>query len=346
MGTSEVELHSYLHKLWRDRWLLLGVFVGVLGVTIALSVLLPDEYMVQTTVLLTPWVSERLDTEAPALFEPPSPEIYKGLAVATDLLAEVLQGVTQSRNLTVEALKRRMQVELIIGGQRPSPSRAALLVATVRGYDPYSITEIARLWAERFIARSQQLLTSITTEMVEFLRAQLSEITQTLATQQEERQRYYQEHPVELWEAELWGLYQRREEILRQLETYHLELQHTRQPAMLQKTIIYLESEAGRLSQEISRKVVLVNEARATLEAMDRHLKVLQETSVAVATRLQQAQMLKAESTANPVRLLEPALVPQEPVTSRKLLYLALGTILGLFLALFVSSLKQYLTPL
>jgi uncharacterized protein involved in exopolysaccharide biosynthesis len=344
-----MELRAYLQRLWLDKWLFLGIFVSVLGATTAISLLfVPEEYATQTTVLLAPWVSERLESDTPPPFELPPPEIYKNLALAQDLLAEVLREVapTSGRPRTIEALKRQMQVELVTVGQRPSPSRSALLIVTVRGRDPRVITKIAQLWAERFRWRSQQLLTSITTEMTEFLRAQLSEVTQALATQQEERQRYYQEHPVELWEAELWGLYQRREEILRQLETYHLELQNTRHPAMLQKTIIYLESEAERLSQEISRKVALINEARATLEAMDRHLEVLQRTSVAVATRLQQAQMLKAESAASPVRLLEPALVPQEPVTSRRLLYLALGTILGLFLALFVSSLKQYLTPL
>lgn len=342
-----MELRVYLQKLWQDKWLALSIFALVLGTTIAISLLfVSEEYAVQTTVLLTPWISERLETPTP--FELPPLEIYKNLALAHDLLAEVSRGVVQTgdRPLTVETLKRWMQVELVMGGQRPSPPRSALLIVTVRGHDPQTITQIAQIWAERFLARSQQLLTSITTEMTEFLKAQLAEVTQTLATHQEERQRYYQEHPVELWEAELWGLYQRREEILRQLEAHRLELQHTRRSETLQKTIAYLESEAQRLSHEISQKIVDTDQARTTLEAMDRRLKVLQGTAVTLATRLQQAQMLKAESAASPVRLLEPALAPQEPVTSRKLLYLALGTIFGLFLALLVSSLKQYLTSL
>lgn len=343
-----MELRVYLQKLWLDKWLVLGIFALVLAVTVISLVFVPEEYAVQTTVLLTPWVSGRLEADTPTPFEPPPPEIYKNLALAQDLLAEVLREVAQTdgRPLTVEALKRHMQVELIIGGQRPSPPRSALLIVMVRGHDPQLITQIAQLWAKHFIARSRQLLQSIITEMAEFLKTQLSAVNQALTAHQEERQRYYQEHPVELWEAELWGFYQRREEILRQLEAYRLELQNTRRPDMLQKAILYLEAEAQQLSQEISRKVAHVSEARTTLEAMDRHVKVFQETAVTVATRLQQAQMLQAESAASPVRLLEPALVPQEPVTSRRLLYLALGTILGLFLALFVSSLKQYLTSL
>jgi uncharacterized protein involved in exopolysaccharide biosynthesis len=344
-----MELRAYLQKLWLDKWLFLGIFVGVLGATTAISLLfVPEEYAVQTTMLLAPWISERLETDTSTPFEPPPPEIYKNLALAQDLLAEVLRDVAQPTGhpLTVEALKRRMHVELVMGGQRPSPPRSALLIVTVRGHDPQVITQIAQLWAERFIARSRQLLTRITTEMTEFLKAQLSEVSQALTFQQEERQRYYQEHPVELWEAELWGLYQRREEILRRLEAYHLELQNTRHPTMLQKTIAYLESEAQRLSQEISQKIAQLDQARSTLEAMDRRSKVLQETAAMLEARFQQAQLWRAESAASPMRLLEPASVPQEPVTSRRLLYLALGTVLGLFLALLVSSLKQYLTSL
>jgi len=231
MKGYEVELRDYIRGLWGEKWIILAVFVVVVGSAVGVSLGLPEQYATKTTLLIAPRVSEQLTAENEPFVGTFSAETYKNLALANDLLQDIIQALdlranprrADSKPLAVESLKRQMRAEVAVGA-----GRFPLLTMTVRGTDPERINRIANKWAELFVQRNIRLLETALAQSYEFINERFAEINEALKAKEEEKKLYQQENPLELLESDLWVLRYRYEDFLSQLQDKRLELQEKR----------------------------------------------------------------------------------------------------------------------
>ncbi len=368
---DELELREYLRRLWGERWLILAVLVASVGVTAGLVLLWPKEYEAKTALLILPRISEQLnpsaqlqidesgfaqlkkETNVTGLF---SPETYQHMALAHDLLQELIRNLDLRENpedpgsppLSVEALKRRVRAEAVAAGP-PSASgfRAPLLTLAVRGKDPERISRIANAWGELVAQRHVEILTATAAQAYDFISAQLTEARNQLQQKQAEAKHHLQQASLEWLTRAVETLQGQYERLLTMLEERRLELalnpQGAKENRALERAIGYLEQRLEAIEQDLKEKSMQLAEARADLEQLDGEIRVLTETVTHLAQRLEDARIAKAESS-DPVRILERAIPPQEPVGPRRWLFLALAMVLGSLLGILAASFKEYMT--
>jgi len=166
-----------------------------------------------------------------------SAETYKNIALANDLLEEIIEALDLRANpgqpddtnpLAVESLKRHMWAEVVgaeTAGQRSSEgSRFSLLTIRVQGTDPKRISQIGNMWAKLFIQRNTHLLETTTAQSYEFIAERFTELNTELTTKEEEQKQYKGENPLELWESNIEVLRDRYEDFLGQLQDKRLAL--------------------------------------------------------------------------------------------------------------------------
>lgn len=235
MRRDEIELRDYVRGLWKEKWLMLVVFVVAVGIAAGISWGLPAQYATETTLLIAPTVSEQLAGEGEPFVRTFSAGTYENLALANDLLGEIIAaldlrvnpGQPDSKLLAVETLKRHMRAEVVVGAEGgPSPGgfRFPLLTMRVRGTDPERISQIANKWAELFIQRNTRLMETATAQSYEFIAERFGEVGNELEAKEEKKRLYQQENPLELWESSLWVMRDRYEDFLSQLQDKRLEL--------------------------------------------------------------------------------------------------------------------------
>jgi uncharacterized protein involved in exopolysaccharide biosynthesis len=242
MQAPVIELRDYLRLFWKEKWLILGIWGATLAIVAGVSVLLPSQYTTRTTLLVAPRISEQL-TEEESLSGTLSPEAYKTLAFANDLLQEVIRTLDLRRGfrgpesepelLSVQGLKRHLRVDVTPSGSPIAPKgfRSPLLILTVQGTEPLLLSRIANTWAKLFIERNTQLLATATAQSYEFIRERFTEIREELADKEEEWKQYQRENPFKFLESELQGLSDRYEELLGEMEG--MKLEHAAQLARL-----------------------------------------------------------------------------------------------------------------
>jgi len=235
MAADEIELRDYVRGLWKEKWLILLVLVVTIGIAVAISWGLPRQYVTETT-LLAPRVSEQLTAEGEPLGRTFSAETYKSMALANDLLEEIIEALDlrvnpaqpDSNLLAAESLERHMRVEVVgaeTAGQRsPEGSRFPLLTMRVQGTDPKRISQIGNMWAKLFIQRNTHLLETATAQSYEFIAERFTELNTELTTKEEEQKQYKTENPLELWESNVEILRDRYENFLGQLQDKRLAL--------------------------------------------------------------------------------------------------------------------------
>lgn len=232
MRTDEIEFRDYVRGLWREKWLIVLVFVGAVGIAVGVSWGLPRQYATETTLLIAPRVSEQLTDKGEPLGMTFSAETYKNMTLANDLLEEVIRaldlriepGKPDSKPLPVESLKRHMRTEVVGRGSSPEGLRFPLLTMRIQGRDPQRISQIANKWADLFIQRNIRLLETTTAQSYEFIAERFNELSSELATKEEEKERYKSENPLEFWESNVEVLRDSYENFASQLQDNQLAL--------------------------------------------------------------------------------------------------------------------------
>lgn len=230
MEEYEVDLRDYIRVLWREKWIILAVFAVAVASAVALSFGSPSQYATETTLLITPRVAERLvEGQISPIVETFSPNTYKSLAMANDLLADIIVSLDLRENpeklMAVESLKKMINAKVEAGeGRGGEGFRFPLLTLTVRGSDPEEIARIANKWAELFIQRNIELLMTATAQSFDFIFQRFEEISENLKAKEEERKRYKQENPLETLQSEVKILRAKYEDFLSRLHSKRLEL--------------------------------------------------------------------------------------------------------------------------
>lgn len=361
---TDRELRDYLLGLWAEKWLIVAIVVAVPAlVTVAMVWFVDDRYESQTSVLIMPSVSSQLGTEQrleigesgtiqlreedqqPTLLQP---RAYERLARADDLVRTIIESLDlreipndpTSDPISVEALKRRVEVEALPGGQaRSGDPRSVWLTIRVQGRMPAQVQQIAQAWAEQVIDRQRSFTEDAGQRTLDLLQRRLAEVKESLASAKQAKTDYLRTHSLPLLEAELDGLldaYRTRFEPFQALSATE-----SPKPAQ-QSNDTQTDGETAHLQQAIRARVAKLADVRATVAQLDRDIEVERDAYRNLSQRLQQAELARADRTPS-IQVVERAIVPDEPTSARTAIYLVIALILGILLAIFLASFKRYI---
>lgn len=224
MEEYEVDLRDYIRVLWREKWIVIVTFLVAVGTALGISYNLPKQYQTKTALLILPPLAREVGGEVAGTVY--SPETYKSLALASDLLQDVAREVYPEDEFpSVQELQDRIKVEIEQSTAEDFPGRFPLyLRVTFAGTDPKRLQALAQAWTERFTARNAQLFMSRAAQSYEYIRENFAEVEQELLSKEQERRRYQQENPVEVLQAEVAVLQTNYKTYLDQLEAKRKEL--------------------------------------------------------------------------------------------------------------------------
>lgn len=206
----EVSLTDYLMVLWREKWIVIVTFAVAIAAALLAVSQLPAQYQVETSLLIFPPLAQDVAGQVAGTVY--SPETYKSLALAGDLLKEVIDAVyaegENERRPTVSELEGRMKVGVEEPTQASSedswPGRFPLrLWVDITGTDPVELQHLAEVWVQRFTARNAELFTSRTAQSYEYIQENFNQVEQELKAKEEERKRFQQENQLEVLQAEV-----------------------------------------------------------------------------------------------------------------------------------------------
>jgi len=202
----EVDLRDYLRVLWKGKWIVIITFLVAVVTALAISYSTPKQYQTQTSLLLLPPLSTEVGGEVTGTVF--SPETYKRLALASDLLQEVIDQVyPNGGGGSVDSLKSRMQVDVEQTAAKDFPGRFPLyLRVTISGTTPENLQLLAQAWAEKFTQRNTQLFLSRTAQSYDYVKQSFDEVEQSLLAKEEERMLYQQQNSEPVMEATVTAL--------------------------------------------------------------------------------------------------------------------------------------------
>lgn len=197
MEEYEVNLADYLGVLWKEKWVVIVTFLVAVATALAVSYSLPKQYQVETALLIPPLAQDVGGQVTGTVY---SPETYQRLAIAGDLLQEVIQKVyPQGTSLTVASLRQSMKVEV----EQTTANFPLYLRVTFTGSDREDLSKLAEAWAQAFMARSTELFLSRTAQSLTYVSQTFVEVEQDLLAKQEALKMFLQENPEPVLQAEV-----------------------------------------------------------------------------------------------------------------------------------------------
>lgn len=210
MEEYEVDLRDYFRVLWKGKWIVIITFLVSVGTALAISYSLPKQYRTETSLLILPPLATEVGGEVTGTIF--SPETYRRLALASDLLKEVIGEVyPDGGGTSVSALRGRMNVEVEQTETiaKDFPGRFPLyLRVTLTGTDPEKLPSLAETWARWFTEKNAQLFLSRTAQSYEYVKQNFDEVEQELLAKEEERKLLQQENPEPVIQTEVTALQQ------------------------------------------------------------------------------------------------------------------------------------------
>ncbi|MFH1609923.1 MAG: Wzz/FepE/Etk N-terminal domain-containing protein [Candidatus Bipolaricaulota bacterium] len=226
MEEHEVDLRDYIRVLWRQKWVVIATFAAAVITALAISYAMPKQYQAETSLLISPPLAQDVGGQVTGTVY--SPETYKRLALAGDLLQETLHHVyPDGQGPTVTALRQRMTLEVEQTTAKDFPGRFPLLLRlTIRGSNPDELPRLAEAWAAAFVRHNTELFLSRTAQSYEYVSRSLTEVERELLAREEERRIFQQENPEEVLSAEAQALRAQYEGAAAALATQERELAH------------------------------------------------------------------------------------------------------------------------
>ncbi|MBC7098393.1 hypothetical protein H5T52_04665 [Candidatus Bipolaricaulota bacterium] len=224
MEEYEVDLRDYVRILWKEKWIVIVTFLVAVGTALAISYGLPKQYRTETALLILPPLAREVGGEVTGTVY--SPETYKSLALASDLLQEVAAKVyPEGDRPSALELKDRIKVEIEQTTAKEFPGRFPLyLRVSFTGTDPARLQQLAQAWTEGFTARNAQLFMSRAAQSYEYIKENFDEVEEELLAKEEEKRVYQKENPLEILQAEVAVLEADYKTYLDQLEEKRREL--------------------------------------------------------------------------------------------------------------------------
>ena len=251
----EVDLREYIQVIWREKWIILLIFFVAAGAAYGFSRLQPPQYRTQTTLLITPRISEQLggDQEGGLYSTTLSTTVYKKSAKADDMLQAIIDDLNlkyDGEKISVSSLEKRLQVNVELSEEGGDSPRLPLVTMTVSGNGPGRVKQIANKWADLFVDKNTELLSSETARSYEFISSRFTEVSENLSKKEQQKLDYKKQHPVELLKSELEVLQTRYKDFLSQLQKKRAQLSERK--ARLKSLEVVLKEEPKFLELERS----------------------------------------------------------------------------------------------
>ena len=256
MEEYEVDLRDYIRVLWREKWIVIVTFFVAVGTALGISYILPKQYQTETALLILPPLAREVGGEVAGTVY--SPETYKSLALASDLLQEVAGEVyPEDERPSVRDLQDRIKVEIEQTTAKEFPGRFPLyLRVSFTGTDPEKLQQLAQAWTEGFTARNAQLFMSRAAQSYEYIKENFDEVEEELLAKEEEKRRYQQENPLEVLQAEVAVLQTNYKTYLDQLEEKRRELASKEATLAALKEALAQEPEYLTLERTVSNEAL------------------------------------------------------------------------------------------
>ena len=160
---DEIDLADLLFVLWRKRNIILITILVFVAIGTAAALLIPRTYEAKTSLLILPPIPfEITGTEKDSFLAPDiyflAPDIYKDLAVADDLMDEIITTLypEDQDRLTARSLANNLKVSVNKSSEaRNTPSSQSLtLKVSLKGSEPEELSKILEAWSKAFIKRA------------------------------------------------------------------------------------------------------------------------------------------------------------------------------------------------
>jgi len=375
MDEPTVELIDYLRVIWRQKWIILITFAAAIVAAWSAGQAITPSYRTQTSLLLLPPLSSELDAEP--VGSRLAPEAYETLAVSTTLLATVIERAGLPDNVTVEDLKNRFSVSV----KRLSSGGEFLLTASIRNSNPQRLSEIAHAWTISFTDSYAELFQDRTARSFTYVSENFASTESALEALIEARTAFLAEYAIDVWKAETEALRSlltsshqrlleaqqeagiveaylaaRGDEPVEALSTYVLTsdiapntlagalafgLTAEQYRMILDTEILELETAIAQISEDLAVKQQRIENAEASLQAMDRRIGLLESSYAYLSNKLQEAKIALAESP-DPIRIIDAPLV-SSPIAPKKTTSIAIAGFLGLMVGTLLAFLVDYL---
>ena len=228
MEEYEVSLADYIRILWKEKWVVIVTFVVAVGTALIISFAQPRQYQVQTALLILPPLSQEVGGQISGTVL--SPETYKRLAFASDLLEKTLrQTYPEGSPLTVDSLRENMKVEIeqptAVSKELAFPATFPLYMrVTFSGSDRKNLVRLAETWALTFVAQNTELFMTRTAQSQEYLDQIFKEVERELRDKQEALKAFLQENPESVIQAEVDALKAKYTDYLKSLADVEKQL--------------------------------------------------------------------------------------------------------------------------
>lgn len=204
---EEISLADYVRVLWERKWIVLGTFLAAIVLALLFSYLSPKQYQVQTALLVLPPLSQEVGGQVfSAVY---SPEFYKSLALAGDLLEEAIKmAYGEGGGPTVAGVREGMKVEVkqVLAESTTKEFSGVHLRVTFTGSDREKLVAFAQAWAEKFIAANAELFLGRTAQFLTYVNEAFAEAERNLRAKQEELKKFLQESQEPLIQREVEAL--------------------------------------------------------------------------------------------------------------------------------------------
>lgn len=326
-----IDLRQLWGALLRRKWVVIGACVLTIAAAYIITLAATPIYEASTTLLIKdPNASgERmfLDTG--------------GSVVTRNLLQNSVQ-ILRSRQVAEMAEARLSPAARAQLQERLSEyitiqpvANTETIVVSARHPNPQVAAEIANAVAESFIEFNRELNRSELTVAREFIEEQLA-IAEEQLRQAEEALKTFRENMGPVSPSDETRTLLSR---ISDLEARQLEAQLNYEDAVRRGATAEAAAHAARreaLQQEIAvleERLAALPEREMMLAALTRERDVLEHTFLLLRSRYEDVRIAEA-MRAPTVAIIDPAVPPENPVSPRPMLNVALGAFLGLFLGL------------
>ncbi|MBL3539867.1 GNVR domain-containing protein [Aminivibrio sp.] len=202
---DEIDLMDLFMALWKQKWVILICVVLFIAAGTTFALLTPKTYEAKTTLLILPPISRELTEDKNSGGQMFSSEIYKDLALAQDLLndviAEVYSGIEKPNAATAQ---KNMSVSVNKASEKDTTGKLPFtLSVSLKGGDPAALTSFLSSWITHFTRRNAQLFSTRGTQSFEYVSENFEIVKRDLKSVEDSLAEYRKSNPVEFLEKKL-----------------------------------------------------------------------------------------------------------------------------------------------
>ena len=213
---DEISLIDLFTALWRQRMIIAGCFFLFVFVGLIYSFISPKTYESQTSLLILPPIpSEITNTTCTSFF---APDIYKDLAVASDLMNEVIDNIFADPETrpSPQSLAKRFQVNVNKSSEEKNATQrqSMTLTASIKGQNPQELPPLLKAWSNAYIQRNSLLFVNRTAQSYDYISESFLSVKNTLREAEDTLNTYKKQNPKSILSIQIESTRQMYGEIL------------------------------------------------------------------------------------------------------------------------------------